>query len=615
MLHSPQLNGVWQTLVRSISTLVANGSAELHFVNIPFLKAFTEQAGWRVREITDGSVAARGEVGEDQGYWEGSSWRACSEIPECMKGLCYIHGYSCLPDVSDEALEFAQEVGCWMIPRPHGFELVEESMVIALGDQESGVRVHTLLLKRSNINLFFPDGIGSWLPGVGWCAGLVVHWGYVSGRTNMWHMSVWPANWSLAVTVTDLQIEPSIPLPLYPHFEPWEELFQKTVECFPLEETVDINAGVRMSCSATLWLPMSMFSLALGRRRLTLTFSVPALREENFLRLEEAQGARLQLSSGTDFEVVSTWSTRVVDCFMFNQELDMLQLRLVNHEDFVDWFVIIESPTTLSGHKKPLVFDINKHDTRFRKFRHKIIHRVVALPFDDPQENEGHARHECYRVIPVLNLTKDDLILVSDLDEIVDSERFLDQVAMPLFESWAKGQNKNHREPWCLKMSLHYYNWMCRAVGPGAIWARTVLYLVEYLLYYMPKVWKHIPGVCRQTFQYSKEVVGWHASYFFDEKGIENKLRSFGHAHEDSTVQVLENKDEWKYLIVQCVDLFANRTLHMQSTPLEQQRLPIRHSLVGYIPKSPVRTKIAPALDPHLESPVLPTEDNRHEHG
>ena len=34
---------------------------------------------------------------------------------------------------------------------------------------------------------------------------------------------------------------------------------------------------------------------------------------------------------------------------MFNNELEMLELRLENHDSFVDWFVIIESPTTHSG--------------------------------------------------------------------------------------------------------------------------------------------------------------------------------------------------------------------------------------------------------------------------
>ena len=45
----------------------------------------------------------------------------------------------------------------------------------------------------------------------------------------------------------------------------------------------------------------------------------------------------------------SNASLQVVDCFMFNNELEMLELRLENHDSFVDRFVIIESPTTHSG--------------------------------------------------------------------------------------------------------------------------------------------------------------------------------------------------------------------------------------------------------------------------
>ena len=40
---------------------------------------------------------------------------------------------------------------------------------------------------------------------------------------------------------------------------------------------------------------------------------------------------------------------KIYDCFIFNDELDLLELRLKFLEDTVDYFVLVESERTLSG--------------------------------------------------------------------------------------------------------------------------------------------------------------------------------------------------------------------------------------------------------------------------
>ena len=51
----------------------------------------------------------------------------------------------------------------------------------------------------------------------------------------------------------------------------------------------------------------------------------------------------------------------IVDCFMFYNELDILQIRLKELYDVVDYFIIIEATKTHSNRDKPLYFTENKY--------------------------------------------------------------------------------------------------------------------------------------------------------------------------------------------------------------------------------------------------------------
>ena len=58
---------------------------------------------------------------------------------------------------------------------------------------------------------------------------------------------------------------------------------------------------------------------------------------------------------------------------MFNNENDLLEIRLNILNNYVDYFVIIESSETHSGLKKKLVFDIKNYP----EFKDKIIYGVI----------------------------------------------------------------------------------------------------------------------------------------------------------------------------------------------------------------------------------------------
>jgi len=141
---------------------------------------------------------------------------------------------------------------------------------------------------------------------------------------------------------------------------------------------------------------------------------------------------------------------KIYDCFNFFNELDILELRLNILYDHVDYFVIVESDVTHSGEKKPFYLEENKE--RFSKFWDKIISFKICdnptdfnnLPLtDDVKLNEvfnfiktqtirfnrstqldygrDFFQKESVRRA-LLNCNDDDLILISDADEIPNTD-------------------------------------------------------------------------------------------------------------------------------------------------------------------------------------------------
>ena len=143
---------------------------------------------------------------------------------------------------------------------------------------------------------------------------------------------------------------------------------------------------------------------------------------------------------------------KIYDCFNFFNELDILEMRLNILYDYVDYFVIVESTVTHSGQPKPFYLEENKE--RFSKFWDKIISFKVS---DTPEDfvnlpNTGFFDAELDRVHhyvrtqtnrfnrstqtdygrdffqkesvrrALVNCNDDDVIIISDADEIPNPE-------------------------------------------------------------------------------------------------------------------------------------------------------------------------------------------------
>jgi len=127
---------------------------------------------------------------------------------------------------------------------------------------------------------------------------------------------------------------------------------------------------------------------------------------------------------------------KIYDCFMFFDEEMLLDLRLNIMDKYVDKFVITEATYMHSGKPKKLSFDIGK----FKNFKDKIIYIVVneqpkdllkinSYDDDDTKQKkmtDNAKKREMYQINKATEGLKDasadDIILISDLDEIPNLE-------------------------------------------------------------------------------------------------------------------------------------------------------------------------------------------------
>jgi beta-1,4-mannosyl-glycoprotein beta-1,4-N-acetylglucosaminyltransferase len=209
---------------------------------------------------------------------------------------------------------------------------------------------------------------------------------------------------------------------------------------------------------------------------------------------------------------------KIIDCFIFYNELELLTYRLNVLNPLVDYFVIVESTHTFTGKEKKLYYNENKN--LFENFKEKIIHIVVDdLPYKYPNvnfdnreqwKNEYFQRNAISRGIDNIQLSNDDLIIVSDLDEIPDPST-LDNIK--------KGDIKVHIN--AFEMDMYYYNLNTKFNDK---W-----YYSKIMSY---KIYKENGIKCNDCRTFNVEIIkqsGWHLSYFGDSNFIKNKIIHFSH--------------------------------------------------------------------------------------
>jgi beta-1,4-mannosyl-glycoprotein beta-1,4-N-acetylglucosaminyltransferase len=214
---------------------------------------------------------------------------------------------------------------------------------------------------------------------------------------------------------------------------------------------------------------------------------------------------------------------RIVDCTFFNDELDILEIRLAEHDKFCDYFVIVEGNRTFANKYKPYYFDLSNPRIMniWMKYKDKIYyHRISEYPSFESWGMENFSRRstgigiENFKSRGLIN--DNDFVLLSDVDEIVDHKCMS---GVSIFEDELVYQ-------WNFNQSFRYFYFNCVAVNEP--WSAPAMVRVRD--YNDPHKVRH------HNFEHSVCFIkngGWHFSYMGGPESIVNKLESTAHRELD----------------------------------------------------------------------------------
>jgi hypothetical protein len=241
---------------------------------------------------------------------------------------------------------------------------------------------------------------------------------------------------------------------------------------------------------------------------------------------------------------------KVYDCFIFFNELDLLEIRLNELKDVVDYFVLVEWSLTHSGKKKPFYFEENKF--KYSEFLDKIIHVKVNdkpnIPARAGRNGTFHNRHdmEWYQRNCIdrglVECKEDDIIIVSDVDEIPTRQSIID----------CKKILEKQNTFVSFKQRFFYYklNGMCTLDGKNSVdwWGPAAC---KKKLYTGGQDLRNTKGKNKSVIKEG----GWHFSYLGDSETIIKKIESYSHAEWDN--EYIKNPERIQDCINQGSDLFG----------------------------------------------------------
>ena len=231
----------------------------------------------------------------------------------------------------------------------------------------------------------------------------------------------------------------------------------------------------------------------------------------------------------------------IYDCFMYYDEDLLLDLRLNILDKYVKKFVITEATYTHNGNKKKLNFNINN----FSKFKDKIEYIIVDQQPPNIKEIKAHDskkiiedklilngmardyfQRECLNK-GLQNLEKDDLVIISDLDEI------------PNIQNLNFSEIKDNIVIFRQKMFYYKFN----LIYDDHIWAGSKA--VKYKNFISPQwlrnikskkypFWRFDVLFSRKKYSnlYYVDNGGWHFTCIRTPEDLEKKLLNFAHHYE-----------------------------------------------------------------------------------
>lgn len=246
----------------------------------------------------------------------------------------------------------------------------------------------------------------------------------------------------------------------------------------------------------------------------------------------------------------------IIDCFLYNNEDLILELRLNLLNKYVDKFVIIEARCNHSGVIKE---NYNFNIENFKKFKDKIIY----LRLEDFPNGLNHWERENYHrnfILKALeNIHQEDYIIISDIDEIPN----LNEINQVLADK---------RKYTAFKQKMIYYKFnLLNATEPN--WYGSKMCKFKYL---KNPQWLRKQKVKNYPFYRLDKIKwnivdkgGWHFSFIMSPMEVSKKIKSFAHSEFNKTK--FTNIDEITKKINSHKDLFGR---DFKFTVIKDEELP-----------------------------------------
>ena len=204
---------------------------------------------------------------------------------------------------------------------------------------------------------------------------------------------------------------------------------------------------------------------------------------------------------------------KLFDCFMYNNEDLLLELRLNSLKKFVNKFIIVESQYDHQGNKKNLNFKIEKFNNLKDKIEYIILNEFPKNLSNWERENY----HRNFINDGLHEAGEDDYIMISDLDEIpkIDNIQIFEKKKYTVF-----------------KQKMFYYKFNLHNLTEPD-WFGTKVCKKKYL---RSPQWIRNQKVKKYPFwRFDKlrwniiEEGGWHFSFVMSSINIKKKIESFAH--------------------------------------------------------------------------------------
>ena len=257
----------------------------------------------------------------------------------------------------------------------------------------------------------------------------------------------------------------------------------------------------------------------------------------------------------------------VIDSFIFFNEIELLKLRLKELENVVDHFVLVEASKTFSNNNKKLIFQERKSE--FSGYAGKITHLMVNdMPpnrFWRSTRRSAWIRQELQRNriavgIEALSPSPEDLILLSDVDEIPDPET-IGRLKQSGFDEIAN-----------LVQDMYYYDVSCKH---PVKWTLPILASYRKIQPHLCNL--HQLRIRRSTMEKRKLIQrgGWHFSYFCGVDAIITKIQNIS-SHTEINKPEITNPKNIQRLISERKDLLLRDNMDdfQYIDPIENNYLP-----------------------------------------